>query len=104
MRECPERVAMLLLLVYEPTMKRNDKILVQDCVEFARVSHADPDFEQKWATAIRKARRRIAVLNQGLGFADQVPDTASICGNCSQEFDGDDYLCNNCRAENNLPT
>lgn len=88
-----------VLLVYEPSMRRNGSILIDDCAEFAKVQHTDAQFEEKWGTAIKKAKRRIEVLNAGVNFGEEIKpiEDGSVCGNCGKGFEGEDYLCPECR-------
>lgn len=80
----------------------NKGIEADKAVLFGSVMHQDPDFERKWATLLSKANRRVDVLNKGFRFTldeieTSINDGKSLCGNCSKEFDGEDYLCPDCR-------
>lgn len=96
---------MQVYLVNDYLMGRKQKdegVELSKAILFGEVSHSDPDFERKWAIVLGKARRRIEVLGKGVQFTLDEVETAiddgnSLCGNCGKEFDGEDYLCPDCR-------
>ena len=85
---------MKVLLIDPKKVRDNCTILETDVIVFAKVAHNDPQFEQKWATALQKGEQRANILNQDKAFA---LDSKSVCGNCGEPFEGEDYLCHECR-------
>jgi hypothetical protein len=99
----PEELQVYLVNDFLMDRKSTDRgVEVAKAILFGEVKHTDPDFERKWATLLVKARRRTEVLNKGVLFTLEDVDIAveagkSLCGNCNKEFDGEDYLCPDCR-------
>lgn len=77
----------------------SNNVKIDDAVLFGAVDHSDIDFERNWAELLQRAQRRIEVLNRGELFTlEEVTGIEwSVCSSCDKRFEGEDYLCPDCK-------